>query len=236
MQEFTIYSQIPPARHQQVLNILAGVTAAQPVEVNEQTLIYQQAKPPPGATGGTGAKKVAPAAKKTAAQSLTFQKLIRNLTHGGNAPWLLRVEETPQPGVQNLISRSVNELVANSDVLERFREGSGWYRYVNQYLSRGYRFVLNNVVVKITQVYSVPEGTGALEPLDAPIPAMLDCKLVDPTACYLFEAYIRVDDATNTKLLEQATAELLAFKKRMEGAVDLRVPERLALDTKVKGS
>lgn len=109
-------------------------------------------------------------------------------------------------------------------------------RYVNQFIAPTDRFVNNNVVVRIFNVLSVPEGTGALEPLDAPTPTLEDCWPVDPSGTYLFEASIRVEDGNNSKLTGQATHELLAFKEQLEGAVDLRVPDRLALDTRVKGT
>lgn len=44
MHEYILHSQIPKAREQQVVNILAGVTASQPVPVCEQTLVFAQLK------------------------------------------------------------------------------------------------------------------------------------------------------------------------------------------------
>ena len=81
----------------------------------------------------------------------------------------------------------------------------------------------------------MPEGHGALEPLDAPNLPLSDLRPVDPSGSYLFEACVRVEDGRDSKLTEQAINELLAFKRQLEGAVDLRVPDRLALDTRVKG-
>lgn len=109
-------------------------------------------------------------------------------------------------------------------------------RYVNQFIAPTQRFVHNNVVIRVSRILSVPEGTGALEPLDAPTPVLEDCRPVDPSGSYLFEAYVRVEDGTNSKLMEQAMQELMAVKNQLEGAVDLRVPDRLSLDTRVKGT
>lgn len=41
MHELSLYGQIPPSRHNQVLQILAGVAAMQPREVIERHLIYK---------------------------------------------------------------------------------------------------------------------------------------------------------------------------------------------------
>ena len=46
MHEFALYAQIPAAREKQVLNILAGLTASQPVAICEQILLYAQTKVP----------------------------------------------------------------------------------------------------------------------------------------------------------------------------------------------
>lgn len=46
MRELVLFSQIPAAREAQILSIFAGLTGTQPVEILEQTLIYQQLKVP----------------------------------------------------------------------------------------------------------------------------------------------------------------------------------------------
>lgn len=46
MHEYILYSQIPAARESQVLKLLAGVTATQPVPICEQTFIFAQQKLP----------------------------------------------------------------------------------------------------------------------------------------------------------------------------------------------
>jgi len=84
------------------------------------------------------------------------------------------------------------------------------------------------------RVWLVPEGTGELEALDAPDPILSDCRPLDPSGTHLVEAVIRMEDGSNSKLMEQAMQEMMAFKKQMEGSVGLRVPDRLSLDTRVK--
>ncbi|KAK5127354.1 hypothetical protein LTR85_006693 [Meristemomyces frigidus] len=234
MHEFLLYSQIPVTRHEQVLHILAGVCAAQPISVCEQHLIYQQLK----VADAAGSKKGAPAKHQSAqAQRQSYHKLVREVSAGDGeqGAWRFRAEDVPQPGVQAVISRPVEERLLDQAELEKFREGGSWYRYINQFITSTQRFVHNNVIVRVSRILSVPEGTGALEPLDAPPLVLADCRPVDPSGSYLFEAYVRVEDGTNSKLTEQAMSELMALKSQLEGAVDLRVPDRLSLDTRVKG-
>lgn len=127
MHEFMLYSQIPPNRYDQVLNILAGVCAAQPVNICEQHLIYQQLRLPETAT----AKKGGPAKPQSAqAQRPSYHKLIRTIS-GGNGEqsnWRFRAEAVPQPSVPLMISRPVEERVLDQSELEKFREGGTWYK------------------------------------------------------------------------------------------------------------
>lgn len=44
MREYLLYSQIPAAREEQVLSILAGISSNQPTPINEQVLLYAQLK------------------------------------------------------------------------------------------------------------------------------------------------------------------------------------------------
>ncbi|KAK5746467.1 hypothetical protein LTR17_000847 [Elasticomyces elasticus] len=233
MHELALYSQIPTTRHTQVLQILSGVTASQPTETLEQTLIYQQLRLPDSGTS----KKAANRGTTAQPLRLTYHKLVRNLKEpsGDKTPWTFRSEDVPSPGVQNLIMRSVIETFITEADLERFRQGQVWYEYINQFLAQpAHRFIHGNIIIRVSRLLSVPEGTGALEPLDAPVPALEDCKPVDPSGSFMFEAVVRVEDGGNSKLVEMATKELLGFKKMVEGVVDLRVPERLSLDSRVK--
>ncbi|KAK4549779.1 hypothetical protein LTR36_005080 [Oleoguttula mirabilis] len=234
MHEFLLYSQIPVARHEQVLHILAGVCAAQPTSMCQQHLIYQQLK-----VADAASKKGASAKQQSAqTQRPSYHKLLRDISSGDGeqSAWTFRAEDVPLPGMQAVISRPVEERVLDHAELEKFREGGSRYKYTNQFITPMERFVHNNVVIRVSRVLSVPEGTGALEPLDAPTPVLADCRPVDPSGSYLFEACVRVEDGTNSKLTEQAMSELQALKNQLEGAVDLRVPDRLSLDTRVKGA
>ena len=75
------------------------------------------------------------------------------------------------------------------------------------------------------------------KPGEAPkinLPAFLDLKLFNESGDYELEAMVRVQDLHDAAVLESAVKELLAFKKQMAGCVELYLPNRLALDTRVK--
>lgn len=124
MHEYMLFSQVPAVRQGQVLQILAGITAAQPVDFHEQHAVFQQIKP-----SGINAPKKGQQAQAARAPQLIYHRLVRDCTQEGNpGPWKLRKEEQPEPGVKDLISRVVSEQVTTEADLERFKTGSEWYK------------------------------------------------------------------------------------------------------------
>lgn len=70
MYELMLHSQIPYTRHNQVQQILAGVTATQPIAISEQVLLFQQIKS--AEPGATNSKKGALTGQNAAAQRLRY--------------------------------------------------------------------------------------------------------------------------------------------------------------------
>lgn len=66
------------------------------------------------------------------------------------------------------------------------------------------------------------------------LPAFTALKPLDPSEAYILEAKVRVQDFNQTAVLENAVREIAAFQEQMKGCVELALPDRLALDTRVK--
>ena len=98
----------------------------QPVKIREQTLIYQQLKQADSTTSKkTQAKQAAPA------QKLNYHKLLRDLnpdTDDATSEWRLRVDQVPEAGVKDVISQPFSEREISGGELQKFREGSEWYK------------------------------------------------------------------------------------------------------------
>ena len=58
--------------------------------------------------------------------------------------------------------------------------------------------------------------------------------MLDPSGAYILEAKIRLSDGSNASLVTVGQQELGRFQNRMKGVVELKPPDRLALDTRVK--
>ena len=232
MHELLLFSQISPARHNQVLNILAGVTGSQPFAYQDQTALFAQLRLPE--INISSKKKPAPG---TPQPQKWVHKLSRPVQITSDPPestgqWRQRVEQTPDPSVKDHTAREVTE----NDVkdVKAFLNPSS-YRLLGQQYTLGHRFVSSNVVIRIFRVLlPAQQQLPADKILEGPPLPVSELSILDPSGTYVVEVSVRMEDRKNTKIAEQAVAELRVFKQSVEGVIDLRVPDRLALDTRVK--
>jgi mediator of RNA polymerase II transcription subunit 18 len=217
MHEILLFSQIAPTRHNQVLNVLAGVTGSQPFAYQDQTALFAQLRLPE--TTVSSKKKPAPGAPRP---ERWVHKLTRPVQVTADPPetvgsWRVRVDQIPDPSVK-----------AFEDPQE--------YRFLGQQYFLGHRFVIGNVVVRIFRVLYPPQQLSADKVLEGPPLPLSDLQLFDPSNTYMVEVSVRMEDRKNVKITSQAHAELMKFQNAVEGVIDLRVPQRLALDTRVKNA
>ena len=109
------------------------------------------------------------------------------------------------------------------------------FRLVTQLIVKGDHFVQGNVVVRIMRAYTA-EQASVEDPLSLPPSVDADVKALDGSGAYIVEASIRTTDESNSELREKAKEELIAFSKSVTGAIDFYAPDRLVLDTRVKGN
>jgi mediator of RNA polymerase II transcription subunit 18 len=129
MHELLLYGQVPSGRHDQVLKILAGVAAMQPLRVLQRCILYKPQREPeePGLNvrrGGTQNIAVKQA-KPAAAAALYYTKLIQKLGEddfgaGADTPlsadvkdgdepkWSMRWEDIPDTGDRGVSIRFTN--------------------------------------------------------------------------------------------------------------------------------
>ena len=233
MHEYRLYTSIPTTRKSQVLNIFAGITASQPADTTQQVLIYRQLKLNAAQAFKKG--QVKPTGPIVSQQRPNHVKLVRDIAGplGEGGGWRVRGEGLPDPAAKTVISQSVAETDLDEMGLAKFRPGSDSYGQVSQYASSGVRFVHQNVIVYMTRLYKTSTASD-VDPLDALPPALDNSMLLDSSGAWLVEVCVRVDDGGNSALRDKAVKELEGFKRELEGAVDLRVPDRLALDPRVK--
>lgn len=131
MHELLLYGQVPLASHEQVLKIIAGVAAMQPQRIYERQLIYRPLRP----SEEVKSNKKYPN-KPIKPQSLTYHQLTKELceadfgheaprlavTPSGEdaaAPWVVKVQEIPEPETKAFIMRQSSENELTEKTLER---------------------------------------------------------------------------------------------------------------------
>ena len=233
MHEILLFSQIAPTRHNQVLNVLAGVTGSQPFAYQDQTALFAQLRLPE--TTVSSKKKPAPGAPRPErwVHKLTRPVQVTADPSESVGSWRVRVDQIPDPSIKYHTAREVTE----SEVQDvKTFEDPQMYQFLGQQYSLGHRFVTGNVIVRIFRVLLTQQQQPADKVLEGPPLALSELQLFDPSNTYTVEVSVRMEDRKNTKIATQAHAELLNFQRNVDGVIDLRVPQRLALDTRVKNA
>lgn len=145
----------------------------------------------------------------------------------------------PDTGITTYISRNTTSQPATPEQLSLFKQPQS-YHLKRQYVQSGSRFVHHNLIIKVIRFYSNPPETATppQDPLAETSPPRTpsQLKLIDASGSFIIEVSICVEDPTNSSLTEAAVAELTRFKSTLDGAIDLIAPDRLLLDTRVKGN
>lgn len=148
MHELLLFGQIPAARHEQLLNILAGLSAMQPQRVLERHVLFRPSTIPTatgpargGSQGVAAQKQSQQAASRNANTDVFYVNLVKAVgeeefgksmdVEGGERVgiWKLRLQETPVPGKRATIMRFANETPITSGDAQAYVENLG-YSYV----------------------------------------------------------------------------------------------------------
>ncbi|KAL1797382.1 hypothetical protein ACET3X_003988 [Alternaria dauci] len=262
MHELSLYGQVTFARYEQVLSILAGLAAMQPQHVFERNIIYKPTREPeePGSNLGRrgGTQTVAQKQAKQAAPVVLYHtRLVQKLSeddfageddqpegstnalsadvHDGEEPaWSFVFRDVPDTGDRGVSIRFTNTTDLLSGDPHAFMIASGPNQFVTEFYIHGYRFVHGNVVVFLYRILHEPGIRNVQKAPKATLPTWKELKLLDPSGAYTLQATVRIEDFNNAAVLEAGVNELKAFQTQMKGCVNLALPDRLALDPRVK--
>lgn len=147
MHELSLFGQVPLVRHEQVLNILAGLAAMQPQTMYERHLIFQ----PIRSLDQNRVNKKNPG-KPAQNASLAYVQLVKALSvddFGKDSPlptesmdtdqsdhgsgWTMRVQETPEPETKTLVLRKVTVSELTVGASQQYFD-SAKHKWVNLFL------------------------------------------------------------------------------------------------------
>ncbi|KAF2490903.1 hypothetical protein BU16DRAFT_493562 [Lophium mytilinum] len=243
MYELLLFGQLPRARHEQLLKILAGVAAMQPQRVLERHVVYRPQREPdePGSNLRRGASQgiVQKQVKQTVARDLYFTQMVQTLTEEdfkeqkSAAPWTLQFNDVPDTGDKGVTVR----MVSSTDFVEgdphAYMVGFG-NKVVSEYYVEGHRYVHKNILILLHRVLTEPGPQSAEQSPKPSLPTFDSLSSLDPSGTYILQASIRVVDNGSPALIDAGVEELKAFKDLLKGCVELDAPDRLLLDTRVK--
>jgi mediator of RNA polymerase II transcription subunit 18 len=167
LHELLLRGEVPFERHDQVLRILAGVAAHQPVRVFQRFILYEPVRDAeePGSNirrGGTQNVAVKQQSKQGAAPALYYTKLIQELSEddfgaqkGGSSlsadvaddedtQWSMRWEDVPDTGDRGVSVIATNTTELRSGDPHAFMLAEGPNRYV---ILRSRVFHIANIVI-----------------------------------------------------------------------------------------
>lgn len=105
---------------------------------------------------------------------------------------------------------------------------------MTEYYIEGHRFVHGNVIVSLHRILHEPGIRNLQTAPKVTPPPFASLELLDQSGTYIFEAKVRVQDFKDASVLESGVNELKRFQTQMRGCVELALPDRLTMDTRVK--
>jgi len=147
MHELLLYGQVPTARHEQLLHILAGITAMQPQRVVERHALYKPTRtsaPTLVQRGGTQGVQNAQK-KEQRVTDLHYTHLVKtveendfgekeetasstNAVHEDDS-WTIQFQDTPEPGKRPASLRYASVTDVTQGDVQKYMVNFG-YRYV----------------------------------------------------------------------------------------------------------
>jgi mediator of RNA polymerase II transcription subunit 18, fungi type len=152
MHELLLYGQLPAARHEQLMNVLAGLTAMQPHRVTERHVLFQpthgpvQAQVQKGGTQGLYNKKPKQAPQGQQSRDLNYTHLVKVLDEdefakGSNAMdvdghvteddeekrfWQWQFRNLPEGGKRSATFRMAEDIDITAGDPQAYMEGLGY--------------------------------------------------------------------------------------------------------------
>lgn len=252
MHEVSLFGHVPLARHEQLLNILAGLAGMHPVDVLERRMLFeplagsQPVKPPKkNPTEKPVQNQVASnvqlieallpqdfGSKRSGFSSTDHESPPDQSEQAGNRSWTLRIQDIPEPEAKSVTLRKVVEVDVAPEDVNQYLDATK-YRFIGEYIVEGQRVICKDVVLSLHRVLKVPIADAKPGPVTT-LPPLEDLVLLDVSGAFVLEATVRIEDRTKPTLVQTANDELNWLKTKMKGVVELRAPERLALDSRVR--
>lgn len=141
--------------------------------------------------------------------------------------WTLQINEIPEAGKRKVTSQSIlTSKIAEGDPFE-FMKQLG-YTYSHEYWIRGYMFILGDAILTLFRICiqdtSAEPDEHGFKPL----------KLLDPSGRWTMKAAINVKQLVDLEGINTASSQLEKLQGDLTGVVDLTMPDRNCLNTRIR--
>jgi len=145
--------------------------------------------------------------------------------------------ELPDPGGKAVNSRPAIFIEGEKRLCSLLQSIN--YRFVNELIEEGFRFVNGNVVIYLTRYLTIPPEAQATEPDGKPkinrsLPPYESLIPFDGDNKWVMMAKLEVSNGNDPELMRRGTEELLAVKADFQELFDLQARDRLIFDTRVR--
>lgn len=253
MLELMLMGSVPAVRHQQLIQVLAGVAAMAPVSMLEKHDVLKPSRDRSDATPSSNAvgQNIPKQAKKDVSHDLYYLHLVGTRDHiktdrhdqaGSNKlddfAWTLQFRDLPDVVRQRpvtsygmlevpIVVGDPAAFTAAMDYTYGFQllESCLRFRSVSKYCLIGQRFTYKNTCIFLHRIH-VLSGADAEDVQNAP--------LLDSSGTYILQTTVRVLDGANVELVNRGMTELLQLKETLQSIVSLDIADRLAMDPRVR--
>ena len=136
--------------------------------------------------------------------------------------WTLNISDIPAAGSRKVSLQSISESVILSTggkdcSITTFMNELG-YVSEYQYATIGVKFYLRHeLIIELQKIWDLTRGANEQM----------------TNGGFLTKAYVNVDKATDIERISQAETALLALQRELQGYVDLTMPDRKAMDSRM---
>lgn len=262
--ELLLFGQLPNSRHDQLLNILAGLAGAQPQRIIERHVVYRPQRDPLQRQYAVGASQNVQTTQRATsreqlAKDMHYWQIVKELDEtdfgsaqadgaASTAEHARKEKASPDAerkgwtihfqDIPEPGQRPVNmRWVQTTDIVAgdpHAHMKATMYNYVSEYVDEGYQFVTKNAIILVHRILRLPTPE---QPRDSPLeslPPFSDLQPLDKSGAYVVQVSIKIQDNYKPETRDKAQNELLALKGTLKGVLDLEPADRLALDTRVK--
>jgi mediator of RNA polymerase II transcription subunit 18 len=266
-QHLSLHSSIPDSQLKITLHALASLSGMSPRHIYDHFLIFQPQNPfqPVLAAG-----QVNQIEQYRISAQCDLTLLPNENSHGSaigydensevlaKRNWNMIISEVPEAGKMKVTSQSL----LTTKVIEgnplNFLNSLG-YIYNYEYWLKGYRFVMNDVVIELFRVCIKtndtkidPEVKIQNEEIEHDVEMKesekikkednedslgrlyRDLKLLEPSGRWTIKAYIDVKRLVDLEAIKSATNKLERLRNDLAGLFDLKMPDRNCFDTRVR--